>query len=274
LRKGEKTPGQYFIDTLARGVATIAAAQWPKPVVVRMSDFKTNEYANLLGGKDFEPHEENPMIGFRGASRYYDESYRQGFLLECQAMREAREVLGLDNIILMLPFVRTPQEADKVLETMKSAGLERGKHGLKLYMMCEVPSNVILASEFARRFDGFSIGSNDLTQLTLGVDRDSERLAAKFDERNPAVVEMIRMVIQKAHAAGITIGLCGQGPSDNPAFADLLVELGIDSISLNPDCVTSVRQRVAGAERGPNKPEVIIDRRRQGDRRRTFSKAN
>jgi pyruvate,water dikinase len=249
LRQGERERGSYFIDTLARGVATIAAAQYPKPVVVRMSDFKTNEYANLLGGRAFEPHEENPMIGFRGASRYYHPRYQEGFLLECKAMKRAREELGLDNIVLMLPFVRTPEEADRVLATMAQAGLVRGENGLQIYMMCEVPSNVILAEEFAKRFDAFSIGSNDLTQLTLGVDRDSEVLAAQFDERHPAVITMIKMVIERAHAAGIKVGLCGQGPSDNPDFADMLVEMGIDSMSLNPDSVVPVRERVANAER-------------------------
>jgi pyruvate,water dikinase len=249
LRAIGPTPEAWFVDTLARGVATIAASQHPKPVVVRMSDFKTNEYAHLLGGEDFEPREENPMIGFRGAARYYHDRYRDGFLLECAAMKRARELLGLDNIVLMIPFCRTPEEADLVLATMQQAGLERGKNGLALYMMCEVPSNVVLADAFARRFDGFSIGSNDLTQLTLGVDRDSELLAVGFDERNPAVLRMIEQAIERAHAAGISVGLCGQGPSDHPAFADLLVAMGIDSISLNPDSVVSVRQRVAAAER-------------------------
>ncbi len=248
LRKGEQRPGGYFIDTLARGVATLAAAQYPRPVVVRMSDFKTNEYANLLGGRDFEPKEENPMIGFRGASRYHHPLYREGFLLECEAMKMAREELGLDNIVLMIPFCRTLDEADKVLAVMAAAGLVRGRSGLQIYVMCEIPSNVILATEFARRFDGFSIGSNDLTQLTLGVDRDSELLAESFDERNDAVTALIREVIQRAHAANVTVGLCGQAPSDDPTFADLLVEYGIDSISLNPDSVIKVRERVYAAE--------------------------
>jgi pyruvate, water dikinase len=248
LRANEAVPGAYFITTLARGVAMLAASQYPKPVIVRMSDFKTNEYANLLGGRDFEPHEENPMIGFRGASRYAHPRYREGFLLECAAMRQAREVIGLDNIILMIPFCRTVHEADLVLATMATAGLERGRAGLKIYMMCEIPSNVILATQFAQRFDGFSIGSNDLTQLTLGIDRDSEILAAGFDERDEAVTTLIRDVITRAHAAGVPVGLCGQAPSDDPAFADFLVDAGIDSMSLNPDSVVSVRERVRATE--------------------------
>ncbi len=249
LREGERTPGGWFVETLARGVATLASSQYPKPVMVRLSDFKTNEYAGLLGGAEFEPHEENPMIGFRGASRYTHERYREGFLLECAAMRMARGELGLDNIVLMVPFCRTPAEADRVLATMAEAGLERGKDELKVYVMCEIPSNVILAEEFARRFDGFSIGSNDLTQLTLGVDRDSEILAESFDERDPAVTTLIRDVITRAHAVGVPVGLCGQAPSDDPTFADLLVGYGIDSISVDPDSVEQVRERVAAAER-------------------------
>ncbi len=236
---------RFFVETLARGVATIAASQYPRPVIVRMSDFKTNEYAGLVGGAQFEPKEENPMIGFRGASRYYSEAYRAGFALECHAMRYAREVIGLDNIVLMIPFCRTLEEADRVLEVMAAEGLRRGENGLKIYVMCEIPSNVILAKEFAARFDGFSIGSNDLTQLTLGVDRDSAELASLFDERNPAVKQMIRDVITRAHEAGSHVGICGQAPSDYPDFCDFLVEAGIDSISLNPDSVISVRRRLA-----------------------------
>jgi pyruvate,water dikinase len=248
LRVGESSPGSYFVEALARGVAMLAASQYPQPVIVRLSDFKTNEYANLLGGADFEPHEENPMLGFRGASRYAHERYRDGFLLECAAMRLAREGIGLDNIVLMVPFCRTPAEADRVLAVMAGAGLVRGEHGLQIYVMCEIPSNVILAEEFARRFDGFSIGSNDLTQLTLGVDRDSALLAEAFDERDPAVTTLIRDVIARAHAAGVPVGLCGQAPSDDPSFAELLVGFGIDSISVDPDSVTRVRERVAVAE--------------------------
>ena len=248
LRVGEHEPGAWFVETLARGVAMLAASQWPKPVVVRMSDFKTNEYAGLLGGKDFEPVEENPMIGFRGASRYTHERYAEGFRLECAAMRMAREAIGLTNIILMIPFCRTLTEADAVLGAMTAEGLARGRYGLKVFMMCEIPSNVVLAEEFAERFDGFSIGSNDLTQLTLGVDRDSEILAPLFDERDPAVIALIRDVIIRAHAHGASVGLCGQAPSDDPSFADLLVSAGIDSISVNPDSVGRVRQRVWDAE--------------------------
>lgn len=240
--------GEYFVQRLARGVAMLAASQYPKPVIVRMSDFKTNEYAKLLGGSAFEPHEENPMIGFRGASRYAHDRYREGFELECAAMRRARNEIGLDNIILMIPFCRTLDEADRVLATMAAVGLERGRDGLKIYMMCEIPSNVILAEQFAERFDGFSIGSNDLTQLTLGIDRDSELLADAFDEHDAAVTTLIRDVIRRAHTKGIPVGLCGQAPSDDPAFADFLVEAGIDSISLNPDSVIDVRARVAAAE--------------------------
>jgi len=249
LRVGETFPGEWFVGTLARGVAMLAASQWPKPVIVRLSDFKTNEYAGLLGGRDFEPREENPMIGFRGASRYAHPRYAEGFRLECAAMRFAREAIGLDNIVLMVPFCRSLTEADAVLAAMRAEGLERGKDGLRIYVMCEVPSNVILAEEFAERFDGFSIGSNDLTQLTLGVDRDSELLAASFDERDPAVVALIRDVIARAHRSGCPVGICGQAPSDDPAYADMLVEAGIDSISVNPDSVAVVCRRVADAER-------------------------
>ncbi|MCC6811505.1 MAG: phosphoenolpyruvate synthase [Deltaproteobacteria bacterium] len=240
--------GRFFVERLAQGVATLAASQYPKPVIVRMSDFKTNEYANLLGGRDFESAEENPMIGFRGASRYYHPRYKEAFLLECAAMKMAREELGLGNIALMIPFCRTLAEADKVLSVMAEAGLARGKHELKVLVMCEIPSNVILAEKFAKRFDGFSIGSNDLTQLTLGIDRDSELLAESFDEKNEAVTTLILEVIERAHAAGVTVGLCGQAPSDDPAFAEMLVEYGIDSISLNPDSVIAVRERVRAAE--------------------------
>ncbi len=241
---------RFFVETLARGIGMLAASQYPRPVVVRMSDFKTNEYAGLLGGKQFEPSEENPMIGFRGASRYYSDRYRAAFALECAAIRMVRETIGLDNVIVMIPFCRTLGEADRVLDVMAKNGLQRGERGLKVYVMCEVPSNVLLASDFAKRFDGFSIGSNDLTQLTLGVDRDSELLAPLFDERDPAVLRLIRMVIADAHAAGRPVGICGQAPSDHPGFAELLVEAGIDSISLNPDSVIAVKKRVAVTEGG------------------------
>ncbi|MGG7643495.1 phosphoenolpyruvate synthase [Rhodovulum sp. YNF3179] len=250
LTRGYEDRADYFVETLAMGLSRIAATSYPDPVIVRMSDFKSNEYAALLGGRQFEPHEENPMIGFRGASRYYADAYRDGFVLECKAIRRLREEMGFDNVVVMIPFCRTPDEADRVLEVMKSAGLERGKNGLEVYVMCEIPSNVILAEDFARRFDGFSIGSNDLTQLTLGVDRDSEELARLFDERDAAVQWMIRTVIEKAHAAGAKVGFCGQAPSNDPDFARLLVEAGIDSISVTPDSFLAVKGHVAEAEKG------------------------
>jgi pyruvate,water dikinase len=231
---------QYFVDHLSQGIAAIACAQYPEPVIVRLSDFKTNEYASLIGGAAFEPKEANPMLGFRGASRYYHERYQPGFVLECQAIVRARDTIGLDNIVVMVPFVRTPHEADQVLAVMAANGLRRGDHGLKVYMMCEIPSNVILAEAFADRFDGFSIGSNDLTQLILGVDRDSAQLKALFDERDDAVKTAIRDVIGRVHKKGIPIGICGQAPSDYPDFAEFLVECGIDSMSLNPDSVIAV----------------------------------
>jgi pyruvate,water dikinase len=241
-------PRDYFVETLALGIAKLAAPYHPHPVIVRMSDFKTNEYAHLLGGAAFEGDEENPMIGFRGASRYYDSRYREGFELECRAIRRVRELIGFRNVIVMIPFCRTVGEADRVLEVMAANGLVRGENDLEVYMMCEVPSNVVLAEQFATRFDGFSIGSNDLTQLTLGVDRDSGSLAALFDERDPAVTTLIAEAIRKAHAAGIKIGICGQGPSDHPDFAEFLVREGIDSISLNPDSVLKTLPRIAAAE--------------------------
>jgi pyruvate, water dikinase len=217
-------------------------------VIVRMSDFKTNEYAELIGGRAFEPHEENPMLGWRGASRYYDDDYRDGFALECRAIRRAREEIGLANIVVMIPFCRTVEEADKVLEVMAEHGLLRGREGLEVYVMCEIPSNVILAEQFAKRFDGFSIGSNDLTQLILGVDRDSDRLKRLFDERDDAVTMAIADLLQKAQRAGAKTGLCGQAPSDHPEFARFLVEHGIDSISVSPDSFLAVKQHTAAAE--------------------------
>ncbi|QDY89486.1 phosphoenolpyruvate synthase [Arthrobacter sp. UKPF54-2] len=249
LTRGYADPSDYFVDTLALGIAKIAAPYHPNPVIVRLSDFKTNEYAHLIGGAAFEEAEENPMLGFRGASRYYDERYREGFALECRALKRVRERLGFANIIVMVPFCRTPQEADKVLAVMAENGLVRGEHGLQVYMMCEIPSNVVLAERFATRFDGFSIGSNDLTQLVLGVDRDSAQLAALFDERDEAVMAMISEAIRKAHAAGIKIGICGQGPSNHPEFAAFLVSEGIDSISLNPDSYLRTVPRIAEAEK-------------------------
>ena len=249
LTAGYADKRAYFVDKLAEGIAQIAVTRWPKPVIVRLSDFKTNEYAGLLGGAEFEPREENPMLGWRGASRYYDPRYRDGFALECQALLKAREHMGLDNIIVMVPFCRTPHEADLVLAEMARHGLKRGRRGLQVYVMCEIPSNVIRTEEFARRFDGFSIGSNDLTQLTLGVDRDSSDLTRRFDERDEAVKALIRDVIRRAHRAGVKVGICGQAPSDHPEYAALLVQAGIDSISLNPDSVVGAFARVAGAER-------------------------
>jgi pyruvate,water dikinase len=240
------------VDRLAEGVSRIAAAFYPRDVIVRMSDFKTNEYAHLLGGEAFEPLEENPMLGFRGASRYYHERYREGFLLECRAMQKVRKEMGLTNVKLMVPFCRTVEEGKKVVALMADAGLVRGKDGLEIYVMCEIPSNVILAEEFATVFDGFSIGSNDLTQLTLGVDRDSEIVAPLFDERNPAVYRMVEEAIQKAHKSGKKIGICGQAPSDYPEFARFVVSRGIDSISLNPDTVVKTIGLVATVEEDVN----------------------
>jgi pyruvate,water dikinase len=238
----------YFVDELARGVGQIAAAFYPKPVIVRLSDFKTNEYAHLLGGRQFEPVEDNPMIGWRGASRYYSEGYRDGFALECRAMQRVREQMGLVNVILMIPFCRTVDEGRAVLAEMEKNGLKRGANGLEVYVMCEIPSNVILADDFFKIFDGFSIGSNDLTQLTLGLDRDSRLLARLFDERNDAVLQMIQRAIEAARRNGKKIGICGQAPSDYPEFARFLVEQGIDSISLNPDSVLKTMKTVAEAE--------------------------
>jgi pyruvate,water dikinase len=242
----EKT--EFFIDKLSRGLARIAAAAYPKPVIVRMSDFKTNEYAGLIGGAEFEPAEENPMIGFRGASRYYSDAYKAGFALECRAIERLRTTMGFSNVVVMIPFCRSVKEADRVLATMAENGLTRGEKGLKVYVMCEIPSNVILAKQFATRFDGFSIGSNDLTQLTLGIDRDSGELAELFDEEDEAVKWMIWNVIAEAKRAGAKIGICGQAPSDHPQFARFLVECGIDSISVSPDSFVAVKQHVAAME--------------------------
>jgi pyruvate,water dikinase len=213
-----------------------------------MSDFKTNEYANLIGGKSFEPEEDNPMLGFRGASRYYSERYKEGFALECKAIQRVRQDMGMTNVVVMIPFCRTPEEADRVLDIMDQNGLHKEKNGLQVFVMCEIPSNVILADQFARKFDGFSIGSNDLTQLILGVDRDSEELSDLFDEQNEAVKRAIRDLISTAHQEGVKVGICGQAPSDHPDFAEFLVDAGIDSISLNPDSVLTVKERVAKKE--------------------------
>jgi pyruvate,water dikinase len=248
LTAGYANREDYFVDRLSRGLGSIAATFYPKPVIVRMSDFKTNEYAGLIGGAQFEPKEANPMIGFRGASRYYSPRYQEGFALECRAIRALRERMGFDNVIVMIPFCRSIDEADRVLRVMAEYGLRRDLNGLKIYVMCEIPSNVILAKEFARRFDGFSIGSNDLTQLTLGVDRDSSELAGLFDEQDEAVKWMIHSVIDAAHRAGAEVGLCGQAPSDHPEFASFLVDCGIDSISVSPDSFLAVKQNVAARE--------------------------
>jgi pyruvate,water dikinase len=248
LTRGYDDKAEYFVDRLAEGIARIAASQYPSSVIVRMSDFKTNEYAELIGGRQFEPEEANPMLGFRGASRYYSDRYRDGFALECRAIRRVGTEIGLDNVKIMIPFLRTVEEADRVLRVLGENGLRRGEQGFEVYVMCELPSNVVLADQFAERFDGFSIGSNDLTQLVLGIDRDSAELASLFDERNEALKRMIRQVIEKAHAKGVPVGICGQAPSDHPDFAVFLVEAGIDSISLNPDSVIEVIKHIARVE--------------------------
>lgn len=242
---------EFFVDTLARGIAKIAAGFYPYDVIVRMSDFKTNEYANLIGGYLYEPEENNPMIGWRGASRYYDEKFKPAFGLECKAIKKAREEMGLTNIKPMIPFCRTPEEGRKVIKIMDEYGLKQGENGLEIYVMCEIPSNVIIADQFADIFDGFSIGSNDLTQLTLGLDRDSDLVAHIFDERNDAVKRLVKQVIDVAHShkPRRKVGICGQAPSDFPEFAEFLVECGIDSISLNPDTVIKTRLTIAEAEK-------------------------
>ncbi|TAD84955.1 MAG: phosphoenolpyruvate synthase, partial [Oscillatoriales cyanobacterium] len=249
----------FFTDKLAHGIGTIAAAFYPNPVIVRMSDFKSNEYANLLGGRQFEPKEENPMIGWRGASRYYDPNYREAYALECKALKRVRNEMGLTNVIPMIPFCRTPEEGRKVLAEMAKHGLVKGENGLQVYVMCELPSNVIFADEFAQVFDGFSIGSNDLTQLTLGLDRDSALVAHIFDERNEAVKRMVEIAIKAAKKYGRKIGICGQAPSDYPEFARFLVELGIDSISLNPDSVLKTLLDVAKVESTASMMDLVMD---------------
>jgi pyruvate, water dikinase len=248
-RIGDESPGEFFIRRLSEGIGRIAAAFYPKPVIVRMSDFKTNEYARLLGGEEFEPREENPMIGFRGASRYYDSRYSPGFALECASLARVRKDMGLKNVKVMIPFCRTVEEGRKVIDIMGRNGLLQGEDGLEVYAMCEIPANVILADEFLKIFDGYSIGSNDLTQLTLGLDRDSGTVAHLFDENNAAVKRMIAQVIRAAHTAKKPIGICGQAPSDFPEFAEWLVEQGIDSMSLNPDTAIKTALRVGAAER-------------------------
>jgi len=248
LTRGWADKRDYFVDRLAYGVARIVACQYPRPVLVRTSDFKTNEYAELVGGAAFEHEEANPMLGFRGAVRYSSERYREAFALECRALRKVREDMGLSNLVVMIPFCRTPEEADRVLHVLAENGLVRGRGGLSVYAMCEVPSNVFLAEEFAERFDGFSIGSNDLTQLVLGVDRDSEELAPLFDERHRAVTGAIRDFIARVHARRGVVGFCGQAPSDDPGFARFLVEAGVDSVSVSPDGFMAARREVAAAE--------------------------
>src|SRR5581483_4360597 len=249
LTRNYAQPSDFFVQKLSEGIGVIAAAFYPKPVIVRMSDFKTNEYANLLGGRYFEPKEENPMLGFRGAARYAHPAYAEGFALECEAIRYARQRLGLTNIKLMIPFCRRIEEGERVIARMKELGLERGKDALEIYVMCEIPNNVLLIDEFSRIFDGFSIGSNDLTQLTLGVDRDSDIVAFDFDERDPGVKQMIRLAVEGCKRNQRHSGLCGQAPSDFPEFADFLVRLGIDSISLNPDAVVKMTRRILELEK-------------------------
>ena len=263
LTAGYEDKRLFFIDRLAQGVAKIAAAFYPKDVIVRMSDFKSNEYANLIGGGEFEPVEDNPMIGFRGACRYYDESYQEGFGLECLAMKKVRDEMGLTNVKLMIPFVRTVEEGRLVVAQMRKYGLVQGQNDLEIYMMCEVPSNVIMADEFSEVFDGFSIGSNDLTQLVLGLDRDSEKVSHVFDERDPSVKRMVKWVIESAKKNGKKIGICGQAPSDYPEFAEFLVRCGIDSMSLNPDTVFKTTERILQVEK-----ELKIPRRTESDKKK------
>jgi pyruvate, water dikinase len=254
LTRGYEDKTEFFVDRLAQGIGTLAAAFWPRPVILRFSDFKTNEYAHLLGGELFEPHEENPMLGWRGSSRYYHPDYKEGFLLELKAVKRVRETYGLKNLKIMLPFCRTPEEGIRVLEVMGEGGLVRGEDGLEVYVMAEIPSNVVLAKEFAEIFDGFSIGSNDLTQLVLGVDRDSERVASLFDERNEAVKRVCAALIEEAHRVGRKVGICGQAPSDYPEFAAFLVERGIDSVSLSPDAVVPTTMKILEVERRKDRP--------------------
>jgi len=248
LTQGFESGTEYFVQLLSEGIGTLAAGFYPKPVVVRLSDFKTNEYANLIGGKTFEQKEENPMIGFRGAARYNDKAFSASFALECQALKQIREVMGFDNVVIMVPFCRRVEEAKSVVDTLARNGLVRGVNGLKVYMMCEIPNNVLLMDEFSAYFDGFSIGTNDLTQLVLGVDRDSEKVAYDYDERDPGVLKMVKMAIEGAKRNGKHISLCGQAPSDYPEFAQLLVNMEIDAMSLNPDSVLSTLPTILKAE--------------------------
>jgi pyruvate,water dikinase len=250
VARGHASPRAFYVDKLIEGVATIAAAFWPKPVIVRLSDFKSNEYKKLIGGSRYEPDEENPMLGFRGASRYISGDFGDAFAMECEALRRVRSDMGLTNVEIMVPFVRTVRQAERVNQLMAERGLVRGKDGLRVIMMCEVPSNAILAEQFLQHFDGMSIGSNDLTQLTLGLDRDSglEQLTGDFDERDPAVRAMISRAIAACRATGKYVGICGQGPSDHPDFADWLAAEGIVSMSLNPDSIVETWQRLATAK--------------------------
>jgi pyruvate,water dikinase len=247
VARGHASPKAFYVDKLAEGVATIAAAFWPRPVIVRLSDFKSNEYKKLIGGSRYEPDEENPMLGFRGAARYLAPDFAEAFEMECRAMKRVRDEMGLTNVEIMVPFVRTLGQAEKVVNLLAKHGLKRGENGLRLIMMCEIPSNAILAEQFLEFFDGFSIGSNDLTQLTLGLDRDSgmELLAADFDERDPAVRALLSKAIQTCLAKGKYVGICGQGPSDHPDFAEWLMREGISSISLNPDSVVDTWRLLA-----------------------------
>jgi pyruvate,water dikinase len=251
VARGHASPRAFYVDKVAEGIATIAAAFYPKPVIVRMSDFKSNEYRKLIGGSRYEPEEENPMLGFRGAARYISEDFGEAFAMECEAMRRVREDMGLTNVQVMVPFVRTLGQAERVTNLLAEHGLKRGENDLKVIMMCEVPSNAILADDFLKFFDGFSIGSNDLTQLTLGVDRDSEILAALFDERDPGVKRMIQWVVRIAHNHGRKVGICGEAPSTYPEFAEWLAGIGIDSMSLNPDSLPSVARRLAATPAPP-----------------------
>ena len=255
---GFENEEQFFIEKLSYGIAKIAAAFYPETVIVRFSDFKSNEYRNLLGGNYFEPKEENPMIGWRGASRYYSLEYKAAFGLECQAIQRVREKMGLVNVAVMIPFCRTVEELIKVKEAMAEFGLEQGKEGLLLYLMAEIPSNILLAKEFEAHIDGFSIGSNDLTQLILGLDRDSSLVAHLYDERNPAVKRLLSMLIQTAKECGVKVGICGQGPSDHPDFARFLVEHGIDSISVTPDAVIKTIKAIHEAETKTQQKQTII----------------
>ncbi len=245
------SPREYFVERVAEGVSMIAAAFAPEPVIVRLSDFKSNEYANLVGGEIYEPHEENPMLGYRGAARYISEDFRECFDMECEALKFVRDEMGLTNVEIMVPFVRTVGEAAAVIDLLAENGLRRGENGLRVIMMCELPSNAVLADEFLEYFDGFSIGSNDMTQLTLGLDRDSSLVASTFDERDPAVLKMLSLAIEACRRAGKYVGICGQGPSDHPDLAEWLVGQGIESMSLNPDTVVETWLRLARMKGAP-----------------------